>query len=273
MHSRINKIYTCEACGDTYQAKMTKPGHDFKLEAHKDPTCQAEGDDLYKCSRCQKEKKDAIAVIDHKYELTNTVNSTCVADGYKEYTCTMCKNSYRENLSKLEHNYVETGKDSQYIYYICSGCGDTKTEFIDATYTIDLGNGQTTTVVGHFDLQMRQEIYNLVVARREKMGSNPIALAPVNSTLQDVANIRAYEITNSYSHTRPNGERAIISFYSYACTEGENLAKGQRSAEQVCKDWFASPGHDLNITSNNFSSIGIGVFCQKVNGGYVYHFM
>lgn len=117
-------------------------------------------------------KKDAIAVIDHKYELTNTVNPTCVADGYKEYTCTMCKNSYRENLSKLEHNYVETGKDSQYIYYICSGCGDTKTEFIDATYTIDLGNGQTTTVVGHFDLQMRQEIYNLVVARREKMGSN-----------------------------------------------------------------------------------------------------
>ena len=211
MHSRINKIYTCEACGDTYQAKMTKPGHDFKLEAHKDPTCQAEGYDLYKCSRCQKEKKDAIAVIDHKYELTNTVNPTCVADGYKEYTCTMCKNSYRENLSKLEHNYVETGKDSQYIYYICSGCGDTKTEFIDATYTIDLGNGQTTTVVGHFDLQMRQEIYNLVVARREKMGSNfamtlriPFQVTPERMKNQNKSRGEKFSFVLFVKHTKNN---------------------------------------------------------------------
>ena len=45
---------------------------------------------------------------------------------------------------------------------------------------------------------------------------------------------------------------------------------------EACGDTYQAkmtkPGHDFNITSNNFSSIGIGVFCQKVNGGYVYHF-
>lgn len=126
----------------------------------------------------------------------------------------------------------------EYITYTCSKCGDTKTEYNDKEYTIDLGNGQTTTVVGHFDLEMRQQIYELVCEKREIMHRNPITLVELDTTLQDVANIRAYEITHTYAHTRPNGERAITSFYSYACTEGENLAKGQTSAEQVCNAWF-----------------------------------
>ncbi|WP_119299011.1 CAP domain-containing protein [Mediterraneibacter butyricigenes] len=87
--------------------------------------------------------------------------------------------------------------------------------------------------------------------------------------LFDEENIRAYEITNTYSHTRPNGEWALS---SWRYVSGENLARGQKSAEQVCNDWFASPGHNQNILSNNYSSIGIGVFCKKVDNGYVYHF-
>lgn len=270
-------LYKCSRCQKEKKDAIAVIDHKYELTNTVNPTCVADGYKEYTCTMCKNSYRENLSKLEHDYDMSvevERVDSTCGTHGHVSYKCKNCDDikSVELPLDATKHNYVETGKDLQYIYYTCSGCGDTKTEFNDATYTIDLGNGQTTTVVGHFDLQMRQEIYNLVVARREKRGSNPIALAPEKSTLQDVANIRAYEITNSYSHTRPNGKRAITSFYSYACTEGENLAKGQRSAEQVCDDWFASPGHLQNIVSNNFNTIGIGVFCQKVNGGYVYHF-
>ena len=283
-----------------------------KLEDKKEPTCTAKGYEIYRCTRCDETKKTELEKLDHNYELKDTVDATCTKDGYKEYQCKTCGNTYKDSIPKLEHqyvlishqdstcvskgydqyqcencgdiktteleldpskhNYVKTSEDLEYAYYTCSDCGDTKTEYNDKEYTIDLGNGQTTTVVGHFDLEMRQQIYELVCEKREIYGSNPISLVGLDTTLQDVANIRAYEITHTYAHTRPNGERAIRSFYSYACTEGENLAKGFDSAESVCDAWFSSSTHVKNIVSNNFASIGIGVFCEKVNGGYINYF-
>jgi len=65
-----------------------------------------------------------------------------------------------------------------------------------------------------------------------------------DTPLQDAANTRAIEITYSYSHTRSNGKLSIRDFYQYTQTDAENLAKGQRSAEQICKDvGVKSPQH------------------------------
>ncbi|GAA3328549.1 hypothetical protein GCM10020331_072940 [Ectobacillus funiculus] len=43
--------------------------------------------------------------------------------------------------------------------------------------------------------------------------------------------------------------------YSYA---GENIAKGQRSADEVVTAWMNSPGHRANILNGNYTHIGIG---------------
>ena len=115
---------------------------------------------------------------------------------------------------------------------------------------------------------MRQEILDLVNKKRVIWGSNPIKLAPVNSDVQNAANIRAYEITYSYSHTRPNGERGITSLHM----DGENLAEGFTSAADVCNAWFSSESHLRNITNNGFATIGIGVFCAKTDYGYENYF-
>ena len=167
-----------------------------------------------------------------------------------------------------EHVYTESKRDLQYIYYKCKDCGATKKEFNDQTYTIDLGNGKTTTVVGHFDLEMRQEILDLVNKKRAIFKVNSLKLAPLNSDVQNAANIRAYEITYSYSHTRPNGERGITSFHM----DGENLAEGFTSASDVCQTWFASESHLRNITNSHYATIGIGVFCAKTDYGYENYF-
>lgn len=51
------------------------------------------------------------------------------------------------------------------------------------------------------------------------------------------------------------------------------FAMGQRSASEVCNAWFASPTHRDNIIENSYSTIGIAVFCKKLNnGGYANYF-
>ncbi|MNR50485.1 Cysteine-rich secretory protein family protein [compost metagenome] len=41
---------------------------------------------------------------------------------------------------------------------------------------------------------------------------------------------------------------------------GENIAKGQRTPEEVVKDWMNSPGHRKNILNPHYTMIGVGYF-------------
>ena len=128
-------------------------------------------------------------------------------------------------------------------------------------------DGQTTTVVGHFDLKMAEEILPLINDRREIFGAKPLTMAAIDSPLGQAAIIRAYEASYKYSHTRPNGERGITSLYPFARTEGENLAIGQKTASDVMTDWIASTTHDNNITHSIWSRVGIAVFAKRLSDG------
>ncbi len=46
--------------------------------------------------------------------------------------------------------------------------------------------------------------------------------------------------------------------YNDFSTLGENIAMGQRTAQEVVEGWMNSPGHRANILSRNFSEIGVG---------------
>ncbi|SPT92496.1 YkwD protein [Bacillus subtilis] len=41
-------------------------------------------------------------------------------------------------------------------------------------------------------------------------------------------------------------------------TAGENIAKGQKTPEEVVKAWMNSEGHRKNILNPNFTHIGVG---------------
>lgn len=75
---------------------------------------------------------------------------------------------------------------------------------------------------------------------------------------------RAGEITQLFSHTRPNGKGfytaldCIDNFYF-----GENIAKGYTSPEAVVTGWMNSPGHRANILREGYVGIGIGVCNQS----------
>jgi uncharacterized protein YkwD len=46
---------------------------------------------------------------------------------------------------------------------------------------------------------------------------------------------------------------------------GENIAMGQRSAEEVVQAWMDSEGHRANILNGTFTHIGVGYI---ENGNY-----
>ena len=273
-------LYQCSRCNETKKTELALVDHNYQLSETVKATCTADGYKEYTCSMCNKSYQEKLPKTGHDYDMNTEVervDSTCSTHGHVNYACKVCGDikTVELDLNPENHSYTETGRDLQYIYYKCSECGAEKKEFNDQEYTIDLGNGKTTTVVGHFDLEMRDKILEIINEKRAYYaGGIPLlSLAGDDTPLQDAANTRAIEITYSYSHTRPNGNRAITDLYPYAHTDAENLAKGQSSAEQVCDDWFSSPTHNRNIVNRSYHTIGISVFCQKLDeGDYVNNF-
>jgi uncharacterized protein YkwD len=66
---------------------------------------------------------------------------------------------------------------------------------------------------------------------------------------------------NYFSHTTPEGVTfdQRIKAAGYPLPGAENIAKGQRSAQQVMNSWMGSDGHRRNIENCRLTAIGVGV--------------
>ena len=278
-------VHTCE-CGDSYTSdKIAKSEHKYESRVVS-PTCIAEGYTVYTCKCGDNYVGSKTNKTSHVYQETSRVEPKCQQDGYVQYSCKQCSDSYKTVLQKSGHSYKQTNRieatttSDGYIEYTCENCKGTTKETlpridVDKTYTIDLGNGQTTTVVGHFDTQMANEIYNLLNAYRNEQGIQKLTNA--SAALQEAANIRAYEIVYKFEHIRPNGERALESFNSTTDCCAENLARYQSGAEHVMESWKNSPSHNKSMLKTDANSVAIGVFAEKRTSGtrvyYYYHFV
>lgn len=103
------------------------------------------------------------------------------------------------------------------------------------------------------------EVYEITNNYRSLVGVPSLTL---DSSLVEAANIRAKELSDSFSHTRPNGSSCFTALselgISYG-TAGENIAAGYSSSQSVMEGWRSSSGHYQNIISSKFKKIGIGV--------------
>ena len=105
---------------------------------------------------------------------------------------------------------------------------------------------------------MAAEVAAQVNAERAKYGLSSLT---VSDELTRAACVRASEIVQQFSHTRPDGSSCFtVSGAAY----GENIAKGQSSADRVMAAWLSSEGHRANILRESYGSIG--VCALKVNG-------
>jgi len=105
------------------------------------------------------------------------------------------------------------------------------------------------------------QIVELTNAEREKSDLEPLVMNPKLSRL---AQLKAEDMARNgyFSHTSPTYGSAFDMMKSQGISyrsAGENLAKGQPSAQSAMKGWMNSSGHRKNILSSKYSEIGVGI--------------
>lgn len=114
---------------------------------------------------------------------------------------------------------------------------------------------------------IEKEVLDLTNAERQKAGLAPLQ---TDSKLMNSARQKSTDMaTNKYfSHTSPTYgspfDQMKANGVSYK-SAAENIAMGQRTAQEVVKGWMDSPGHRQNILTPGYTHIGIG---YDANGHY-----
>lgn len=108
--------------------------------------------------------------------------------------------------------------------------------------------------------QYEQQVVDLTNAEREKQGLSQLK---VDLELSRVAKEKSNDMArnNYFDHNSPVYGSPFDMMKSYGVsyrTAGENIAKGQRSPEEVVNAWMNSEGHRANILNGEFTHIGVG---------------
>jgi len=123
----------------------------------------------------------------------------------------------------------------------------------------------TTTVTGTTDNALKT--ITLVNQQRTKL----IGTALIHDKeLSKVAQAKAQDMVknNYFDHISPayGSNSQLLDAFNYKWTAyGENIAKGQRTPEEVVQDWMDSPTHRANIVNQKFTHIGTG-YATDANG-------
>ncbi|GAA0382625.1 SafA/ExsA family spore coat assembly protein [Bacillus horti] len=116
---------------------------------------------------------------------------------------------------------------------------------------------------------IEHDVIQLCNQERAKHG-----LAPLRADweLSRVARHKSQDMRDKgyFSHQSPTYGSPFDMMRAYGITyraAGENIAMGQRTAQQVVQGWMNSQGHRQNILSQNYTHIGVG-FVEGSSGPY-----
>lgn len=120
--------------------------------------------------------------------------------------------------------------------------------------------GQKINVPEQQSQDIEQEVIKLVNAERAKAG---LPALKYDWELARVAEHKSQDMHDKkyFDHTSPTYGTPFNMMKNYGIqytAAGENIAKGQTTAEQVMKAWMNSEGHRANILNKNFTHIGVG---------------
>lgn len=114
------------------------------------------------------------------------------------------------------------------------------------------GGGSADAVLG--------EVVELTNAERVRHGRRPLT---VDGRLAAAAQVHSTDMVRRafFAHESPDGsqvwDRAVAAGYAYRKV-AENIAAGQRIADEVVRGWMGSPGHRANILDRDLTQIGVG---------------
>lgn len=95
----------------------------------------------------------------------------------------------------------------------------------------------------------------------------------IDDTLMEFAAVRAEEISEKFSHTRPDGTHCtseLKNSYDNYSSYGENIHKATNASPESAETAFMnSTGHRKNILNSKYAAVGVGVY--KLDN--VYHYV
>lgn len=120
--------------------------------------------------------------------------------------------------------------------------------------------GQKINVPVKQGVAYEEAVVKLVNAERAKEG---LPALKVDWELARVAKYKSQDMKdkNYFSHTSPTYGSPFTMIQNYGIqyrSAGENIAKGQKTPEQVVNAWMNSSGHRANILNKNYTHIGVG---------------
>ena len=106
-----------------------------------------------------------------------------------------------------------------------------------------------------------QQVVDLTNAERAKEGLAPLQ---IDSALTKSAQLKSQDMkdNNYFSHTSPKYGSPFDQMKSLGISyksAAENIAMGQRSAQEVVQGWMNSAGHRANIMNGSYTHIGVGL--------------
>ena len=124
--------------------------------------------------------------------------------------------------------------------------------FVTLSFTLIAIFG-AVNVAAASNLDMAHVAVDMLNDLREDKGLQPLKWNP--------SEVRAKEITEEFSHTRPDGSTCFTVLKEFGLsysTCGENIAMGtQMSPQKAMEMWTNSPGHYKNMVNPDFEEIGL----------------
>lgn len=169
------------------------------------------------------------------------------------------------NLNKhFDNKHLIYPQDKVYLPDGSTGTGTTTNSEAD-----NIGKGNATAVETEIPAQAEQ-VLNLVNAERKKQGLKALTLS---SELSNIATLKSSDMAkkNYFSHTSPTYGTPFEMLQQFGISysaAGENIAAGQKTAEDVMQSWLNSSGHRANILSSKYTELGVGYYKGGSYGVY-----
>ncbi|MCW3790795.1 CAP domain-containing protein [Paenibacillus sp. LS1] len=132
----------------------------------------------------------------------------------------------------------------------------------DPSNTGNTGNNTSNSGSESTQSDFATQVVKLVNAERAKAGLSALSSDALLDKVA-VAKVKDMSNNNYFDHQSPTYGSPFDMMkqfgvtYSYA---GENIAKGQKTPQEVVTAWMNSEGHRANILSKNFTHIGVGFY-------------
>lgn len=122
----------------------------------------------------------------------------------------------------------------------------------------DKNNAPTGSAIS----QQAQTVLQLVNEERAKQGLKSLMLS---TNLTSIANTKAKDmaVNNYFSHTSPTYGSPFEMLQHFGVSyrsAGENIAAGQKTAQDVMNAWMNSSGHRANILNSSYTELGVGYY-------------